>query len=415
MSNNNQHLPEHKVNVLMVDDQPENLIALEAMLASPDRNLIKARSGREALKHLLTYDFALIILDVVMPEIDGFQTAQLVRERASTRQVPIIFLTAGDRSEALAFRGYSLGAVDYLNKPIIPEVLRSKAAVFVELAKKTELIRQQSENLERKNAELEHAKARAEQESQFKSKFLARMSHELRTPLNAIIGFSELLEQELAGPLTPKQTEYVGTIVQSGRHLLGLVNDVLDLAKVEAGKLELTKEWTSVESLAAWAQKLVMPLARSQGVALDLAVPSDLPRLHVDSLRIKEALHNLVSNAIKFTPSGGSVRIAAEAGADRRSVAITITDTGIGISSTNIPKLFREFERITPAPGSGRRHPEGTGLGLTISQRYITLHGGTITVESRVGEGTCVTVKLPVECSANGNGMVPAAAPEVAQ
>jgi DNA-binding response OmpR family regulator len=249
------------VNILLVDDQVGNLITLEAMLTGLRQNLVKARGGREALKYLLKNDCALIILDVLMPDLDGFETARMIRERESSRQTPIIFLTAGDPSEAKVFKGYSLGAVDYLHKPLQPDLLRSKVSVFVELAKKTALVRQQAEHLERKNAELDQARDRAERESQFKSKFLMRMSHELRTPLNAIIGFSELLEQELFGSLNPKQMEYVSTILQSGRHLLDLVNDVLDLSKVEAGRLELVLEWTNLSHLVGAVERMVTPLA----------------------------------------------------------------------------------------------------------------------------------------------------------
>ena len=193
-----------RTNILLVDDQDSNLLALESVLKDLDQNLVLARSGREALRQLLDMDFAVILLDVHMPEMDGLETALLIRRRERSRHTPILFLTAEDRGDSGAVKGYEAGAVDYIFKPFVPEILRWKVRVFVELARKAALMKRQVV-LESKNTELEAAKERAERESRFKSQFLASMSHELRTPLNAIIGFSELLEQQVVGPLTPKQ------------------------------------------------------------------------------------------------------------------------------------------------------------------------------------------------------------------
>jgi signal transduction histidine kinase len=393
---------DERVSILLVDDQPENLVALEAMLEGLGQNILKAMSGREALRHLLTHECALIILDVLMPNLDGFETARLIRERESTRQTPIIFLTAGDWSDAHVFRGYSVGAVDYIHKPFVPEFLRSKASVFVELAKKTELVKQQRRYLEQKNRELEEARARAELESQFKSRFLARMSHELRTPLNSILGFSEVLEQELFGPLSPKQKDYLACVLQSGRHLLELVNDILDLAKVESGHLQLDKAWTTVDAIVRPVETIVTPMAQKQGVTLQTDLPAELPRIHIDPLRMREVLQNLLSNAIKFTPGGG--RVSLKARANGGHVDLVIDDTGIGISAEDLPRLFHEFERISPRSGNLLKHPDGTGLGLVISHRLVELHGGNLSVESEEGRGTRVTVSLPVESVATPTG-----------
>jgi signal transduction histidine kinase len=442
---------EQVVNILLVDDQPENILVLRSTLEALGQNLLVAHSGREALRHVLNHDCALIILDVVMPDLDGFETAQLIRERESSRQIPIVFLTAGDRSEARAFRGYSVGAVDYIHKPFHPEVMRSKASVFVELAKKTELVREQSRrlreteqreherqiaeatqrhqaesyrirgellvkemeaakaraalelaearsqllaDLERKNVELDRARTQAERESRFKSTFLAGISHELRTPLNGILGFSEMLQQEFFGPLNAMQKEHIGLVVESGRHLLALVNDVLDISKLEAGRMELALEPTTLASMTGAALETVRPLAEKQGVTLELDAAASLPIVVVDPVRIRQVLYNLLSNAIKFTRAGGRVLVRARKAGEE--IEIVVEDTGVGIRPEDMPRLFREFEQIEPERFAGEAKPEGTGLGLAVSKRLVELHRGSIAIESRVNEGTTVSVRIPL-------------------
>ena len=238
--------------------------------------------------------------------------------------------------------------------------------------------------------ELSRAKERAEQESRYKSRFLASMSHELRTPLNAIIGFSELLDQEIFGDLTMRQKEYVGYVVQSGRHLLALVNDILDLSKIEAGRMELSREWVAPLAVIDAVQGSVQPLAQKQGVALALDLPKELPELYVDEMRLRQILYNLLSNGIKFTPAGGRVTLRAWLQEDR--LCVEIADTGVGIRPDDMPRLFREFERMEEGPG---HKTEGTGLGLALTKRLVELHGGTIHVESKRDVGSKFTFSLP--------------------
>ncbi|HEX5658703.1 MAG TPA: response regulator [Polyangiales bacterium] len=244
--------------------------------------------------------------------------------------------------------------------------------------------------MEAQSAELARAKERAEQESRYKSRFLASMSHELRTPLNAIIGFSELLDQEIFGELTARQKEYVGYVVQSGRHLLALVNDILDLSKIEAGRMELAREWVAPRSVIDAVQGSVQPLAQKQGVVLLHEVQEELPDLFVDEMRFRQILFNLLSNGIKFTPSGGKVTLRAELVEDRLELAVV--DTGVGIRAEDLVRLFREFERVED---SSRPKVEGTGLGLALTKRLVELHGGSIHVESKPDVGSKFTVKLP--------------------
>jgi signal transduction histidine kinase len=217
------------------------------------------------------------------------------------------------------------------------------------------------------------------------------MSHELRTPLNAIIGFSELLEQEIDGPLTEGQRSSVNDVLTSGRHLLQLVNDILDLSKIEAGKMDHAPRWTPLGAIVGGVQSVLRPLADKGGIALHINLGADVPEVFVDAVRIKQVLYNLLSNGIKFTPAGGSVSL--DVSADGRALTFVVKDSGIGIAAADLPRLFQEFEQIEPARGV---KPEGTGLGLVLTRRFVEAHGGSITVSSEVNCGTTFTVTLPL-------------------
>jgi PAS domain S-box-containing protein len=230
--------------------------------------------------------------------------------------------------------------------------------------------------------------------SRAKSEFLGSMSHELRTPLNAIIGFSELLAQGVAGPLNADQLEYVGHALEGGRHLLTLINDVLDLSKVEAGRLDLRFESCSLRDLVQSVHDTVSPLAAKKQVELSAQVPGDLPSLQVDPVRIKQALFNLLANAIKFTPAGGRVRLEAKLFGDQ--LTVSVIDTGVGIKAEDVPRLFRVFEQLDLGTGT----QEGTGLGLALTRRLIELHGGDIQVESEPGKGSRFFFTLPLDAKA---------------
>jgi signal transduction histidine kinase/ActR/RegA family two-component response regulator len=226
--------------------------------------------------------------------------------------------------------------------------------------------------------------------SRAKSDFLGSMSHELRTPLNAIIGFSELLAHGIAGPLNAEQLEYVGHALEGGKHLLTLINDILDLTKVEAGRLDLRLESCFLRDLVQSVHDTVSPLAAKKQVELTAQVPADLPRIKVDPLRIKQALFNLLANAIKFTPARGRVSLEARLLGDR--VTVSVIDTGVGIKAEDVPRLFRVFEQLEA--GTGKQ--EGTGLGLALTRRLIELHGGEIHVESEPGKGSRFFFTLPL-------------------
>jgi signal transduction histidine kinase len=379
------NLDEPAASLLVVDDEPHNLTALVALLEdTPNVRVVTAGSGEEALRRLLEDDYALILLDVQMPGMDGFETAELIRMRDRSRETPILFQTAWHADAAKIARGYAVGAVDYVVKPLDPVVLRSKVAVFLDLHRKTRA-------LARKNLELEATLDQAERANEFKSRFLASVSHELRTPLGGILGYAELLDQDHAGPLNEKQHEYIRQVLQSAEHLILLVTDLLDLSKIEAGRMDLSPRWTPLRALTDSVIDGLQPVAQKAGVEVDVQIPDDFPRLYVDPLRMRQVLFNLLSNAIKFSPQGSTTTVRAFI--DAGSAAIAIEDHGIGIPGEQMGRLFQEFEQIRDARSTG---PIGTGLGLALARHFVELHGGTIGVDTVPGHGSVFTVRIPM-------------------
>jgi PAS domain S-box-containing protein len=539
------------VDILIVDDRPENLLALEAILEPLGQHLVRASSGEDALRCLLERDFAVILLDVQMPNMNGFETARVIKSRERTRHIPIIFLTAINKEAEYVFRGYSVGAVDYMFKPFQPEILQSKVQVFVELHLQQRRLADQEQRLreiERQDLELRHMRELFQSEARFseivrsamdaivlfdaegkislinaaaeemfglttadalgasimtffpeataaslmttmcseaergregrtqggvvaphafvarranaqtfpieasvscldssagrtytliardiservgqeealreqatsladsarelqelndelnrrqleleramtaRSRFYASMSHELRTPINAVLGYSTLLLERIYGPLNEKQAEGIERTQKAARHLLELVNDVLDLSKIEAGKIELRLQPVEFPSLIDDLFVTVRPLADEHGSALTLDHRGEEPvRVISDPRRLRQILLNLLSNAIKFGRAK-PIQVITEPAPDG-GVTIHVIDQGEGISEADQERIFQEFVQLGKT-----QLQDGTGLGLPISRRLAELLNGSLTVESTIGKGSTFRLQLP--------------------
>ena len=376
--------PDDRVNILLVDDQPANLVALEAMLQGLGQNLIKAESGREALRWLLTHEFAVILLDVKMPEMDGFETAQLIRERDKSRHTPILFLTAGDNTQTQVVRGYAVGAVDYLVKPVVPEFVRSKVAVFVELAKKNELLRRQAKLLaESEQAALELAETRAELVRDLEHKnrelesFSYAVSHDLRAPLRRIDSFSRAVLESQGDRLDEAGQRFLSRVREASQHMSQLIDDVLHLSRVT--RADLRDQEVDLSSIAS------LILTRLQESEPERKMDAKVrPGVLVtgDSQLLKIAMENLLENAWKFTAKEPESRIefgTTQAGGE---ATYFVRDNGAGFDMTYADRLFGPFQRLHP-----QGEFSGNGIGLATVQRIIHRHGGRVWAEGLLGQG----------------------------
>ena len=255
------------------------------------------------------------------------------------------------------------------------------------------LLQATNDQLTSRGVELERAQRALEKASRTKSEFLANMSHELRTPLNAIIGFSELMAKQSLGPISnPLYVDYLRDIYDSGEHLLGIINDVLDMARFEAGRLQLHEAEVDLTDIVDRSIRMVRGRASGQAVRFDVDLPEDLPWILGDAVKLQQVVVNLLSNAVKFTPVEGSITTSGARGAD--GVTISVRDTGIGIPRAQLADVLEPFKQVES--GLARRH-EGAGLGLPLSKSLVELHGGRLTIDSDLGQGTTVTIRLPAD------------------
>jgi len=385
-----------KFNILIVDDRRENLISLETIIDSPELNIISALSGNEALALMLEYEISLVLLDVNMPGMDGFETAELMRGSERTKSIPIIFITATFRQPKQIFRGYETGAVDYLYKPLDRKILQNKIRAYIDFFKQKHALQVATLQLQSTIAELDKAKRVAEVATLAKSSFLANMSHEIRTPLNGIIGITDLMLMDEALPR--HYQEQLSDIRQSGESLLGIINEILDISKIEADKIEIELIEFSLRELLEGVVRLLSVKTYQKNLAFFCEHPPDLPDIFVgDPTRIRQVLINLMGNALKFTEKGNiclKVEVA-EAHQNAFILKFSVSDTGIGIPNDKIETLFESYSQ---ADRSTTRTYGGTGLGLTISKKLVELMGGELMVSSKVGKGSVFSFNLPLSC-----------------
>jgi signal transduction histidine kinase len=387
-----------KVNILLVDDDPVSLASLEVTLERLGQNLVKATSGREALRLVLAQDFAVILLDIQMPDLNGIETAGVIREREKSRHIPIIFLTGQVRTHDMIFRGYSTGAVDYLNKPIMPEILRAKVKVFVELALGRLKLQEEIEErkrfaaeifklnveLEQKNRDLVERSVILQETISELDSYSYSISHDMRAPLRAMMGYADILLEECRSQLSSEHQAYLQKISSGAQRLDRLIQDVLSYSWLSRSKFKL--EETDLDRLA---REIIEQYPGLQPPLADVQVEGTLPRVWANEAMLTQCISNLLANAIKFVETGHvpRVRIRAERiGADAR---IWVEDNGIGIAPRDQERIFGIFIKIHSA-----QVYQGTGIGLSIVRRAVEKMGGQVGLESALGQGSRFWIQL---------------------
>jgi len=392
--------PQEPVNILLVDDQPAKLMSYEAILAPLGERLIQASSGREALEHLLRSEIAVVLIDVCMPDIDGFELATMIREHPRHQRTAIIFVSAVLVTDIDRLRGFECGAVDYVGVPVEPEILRARVSVFADLYRKTHQLEAMNEELEQRvcerTAELTQAAARLRESEtalrerdRRKDEFLAMLAHELRNPLAPIRNVVELLRQRPAGGREAHWSYEV--IDRQLAHLTRLVDDLLDVSRITRGKLGIHREAADLRDIAHAAAESIQPTVAARRLRMDVSVPVAPVPVHVDAVRMTQVVLNLLDNACKFTPPEGSIVLAVSHEAE--SARIAVRDSGNGIAAEELPRLFQMFYQ-----SSGSVTPQGgLGIGLALVNRIVEMHGGTVEAKSDgVDRGSEFVVRLPI-------------------
>ena len=375
-------MAEHSARLLIVDDNKVNRLLLSRSVELLGHRVSLAENGRIALEKLRAEPFDLLLLDIEMPELDGFAVLDQLKANLKLRDVPVIVTSSIEGLDNI-IRCIELGAEDFLPKPINQVLLKARIGAILE---KKRLRDQLFDKIQEKNRQLELA-------SQHKSQFLANMSHELRTPLNAIIGLADMMVGNAARFGTEKALEPLRRVLSAGRHLLTLINDILDLSKIEAGRMELNLASFSLEPVIDEVVKTIEPLVAKNGNQVAVHCDGEIGTMRADQMRLRQALLNLMSNANKFTERGTitiDARHRQENGDDW--ITLAVTDTGIGMTPEQMGKLFQEFSQASSSTASKYG---GTGLGLVISRRFCQMMGGDITVKSEPGRGSTFTIRLP--------------------
>jgi two-component system sensor histidine kinase/response regulator len=367
--------------LLLVDDRAENLLALEAVLAPLGQRMVRASSGQEALRHLLTDDIAVIVLDVQMPGLDGFETARHIKQRERSQDIPIIFLTAMSQDLEHRLRGYDTGAVDYIFKPVEPEILRAKVGVFLELELKTRLLREQHEQLARKSEDLERSNRDLEQ-------FAYIASHDLQDPLRVISGFVELLGDHLQPQEGDKAREWMDRIRTTTERMSALLADLLVYAR--AGASTAPPAAVDLDAALGAALENLRPAIEDAGAEVRCG---PLGEAMGNAADLTQVLQNLVSNAVKFRADGGTPVVDVRTEQHDDVVTIAVRDNGRGVHPDHMERAFQMFERLDGDP-----YP-GTGIGLAVCRKVIERDGHRIWMEQNDGPGVTVRFTLPAVAS----------------
>lgn len=381
-----------KPKVLIVDDRVKNIIVLEEMLSDLDIELVRATSGQEAVEKAGKTEFALMLMDVRMPGMDGFETVEKIRKDPLNELIPIIYITAFYNEDYYRVKGIKTGAVDFITKPIIPDILIGKVTVFMKLFRQRKNLEEEIIWRERIEKDLKKAKELAEDATRAKQKFLSTMSHEIRTPLNAIINTVSMLREEEP---REEQLESLDILKFSADNLLQIVNDILDYSKIDAGRIEFEKVEFELRKLMTGVKHSFDFEVNRRNLSMEVRIDEEIPPVVLgDSIRLTQILINLVGNAVKFTQKGS---ITIEAKPLRKNngqidIEFFITDTGIGIPEDKIGIIFESF---TQASSSTTRKYGGTGLGLAITQKLVELQGGELKVKSKEGKGSTFSFSLP--------------------
>ena len=378
--------------LLLVDDVPANLDVLCALLEGADYRISIAPDGAIALRLAAQTAPDLILLDVVMPEMNGFEVCRRLKQDPKTEHIPVIFITAENQTEGVV-EGFEAGGVDYIAKPFQDAEVLVRVKTHLSLSRLTRELETKSTALEEKNQSLNEANEalvvanqKIQEVSRYKSEFLARMSHDLRTPMNAIIGYTRILLRRTRDVLEERHYRNLENIEISANHLLNLINDILDLSKIEAGRMEIQLQDVDLQQLVGECAMALSSLLRD-GVQLERQL-EDVEPLRTDPNLLRRVLMNLLSNAVKFTEQG---RIDLRLRSIEGGLEVVVADTGPGIPAAELPHIFDEFHRVE---GGKKGGPEGTGLGLAIARKSVNLLGGRLAVESQTGRGTKFTLTI---------------------
>jgi signal transduction histidine kinase len=412
--------------ILLVDDREDNLMSIEAILGTDGYQFVKANSGRQALKVLLTeFDFALILMDVKMPNLNGFETAELIYEREKLKHIPIIFITANNFGDENIFKGYRSGAVDYIYKPINPELLRAKVSVFIDLYKKNHKLLQQEQTLKNINKSLEseinERKNSEEQVKELNQKLLQNIerlesankeldrfafmaSHDLQEPLRKIITFSDRLSSKYSTKLDEEADMYINRIQTSAERMRVLIKDILELSKIAADKDSFIE--TNMNNLITEVlSDMEFNIKEKQAKIL----VERLPAIHVNPSLIRALFQNLISNSLKYSKKtiNPIIRISSEISFEKNQTDINltekycriqITDNGIGFDQKDATQIFSIFKRL-----HFNNEFEGTGIGLAICKKIVDQHNGFISARSKLDEGSTFIISIPILAKEQNN------------